>query len=192
MPCRHRRELINFSQDNEAFKSENYTDAVSLYTSAIEVIIELDPSSYYCLLNRSLAQAYLRLKRCGLRSKHIPKVVLIQEADFFRWSLAESEATKALDADPKDVTAFIGVRWLGENRATMQVQGKISAYVSHLTQWAPLTRDSVSTEIKLFLEAGGNASVSESELARIPGFEVADAETLELKKHVNVCSQTPM
>ena len=60
------------------FKSENYTDAVSLYTS----VIELDPSSYHCLLSRSLAQAYLRLKRCGLRSKHIPKVILVQKTDF--------------------------------------------------------------------------------------------------------------
>jgi cytochrome c-type biogenesis protein CcmH/NrfG len=30
---------------------------------------------------------------------------LIQETDFFRWSPAESEATKALDVDPKDITA---------------------------------------------------------------------------------------
>jgi hypothetical protein len=30
---------------------------------------------------------------------------LIQETDFFRWSPAESEAIKALDVDPKDITA---------------------------------------------------------------------------------------
>jgi hypothetical protein len=34
---------------------------------------------------------------------NLPKVVLIY---FFRWSLAESDATKALDVDPKNIKAF--------------------------------------------------------------------------------------
>ena len=66
----HRRELTGSSQGNEAYKSGDYTGAVSLYTSAIEV----DPSNYHCLLNRS--QAYLKLRRCGLRSEHISRKLL--------------------------------------------------------------------------------------------------------------------
>ena len=38
-----------------------------------------------------------------------------------------------------------------------------------------MTRDSISADIKLFSEAGGDASVAEGELARIPGFGVAEA-----------------
>jgi hypothetical protein len=47
-----------------------------------------------------------------------------------------------------------------------------------------MTRDSISADIKLFLEAGGHASVSESELARIPGFEVADVEAKESRQRL--------
>jgi hypothetical protein len=36
-------------------------------------------------------------------STHVPAVVLIQKTDFFSWSLAESDATKALEIDPKSI-----------------------------------------------------------------------------------------
>jgi hypothetical protein len=55
------------------------------------------------------------------------------------------------------------------------VQGKVSTYPTLPIGHRCLTRDLVPVDIKLFSEAGGDASVSKSELAKIPGFEVADA-----------------